>query len=65
MGMSEADKKAWNIPAGASHLDYVRIDDSKSNLGRKRREPRWYKREDVIVSGFTGRQHGSAAASGA
>jgi hypothetical protein len=54
MGMAEGDVKAWGVPAGASHLDYVRIDDAKSNLGKKRREPRWFKREEVVVRGFTG-----------
>jgi Bifunctional DNA primase/polymerase, N-terminal/AAA domain/Primase C terminal 1 (PriCT-1) len=55
MGLSEDDaKKGWRLPAGKSHLDYVRIDDSKSNLGKKRREPRLLAREDVLVTGFTG-----------
>ncbi len=55
MGLSEDDaKKGWRLPAGKSHLDYVRIDDSKSNLGKKRRTPRLFAREDVLVAGFTG-----------
>jgi hypothetical protein len=55
MGLSEDDaKKGWRLPAGKSHLDYVRIDDSKSNLGKKRPEPRLFAREDVLVRGFSG-----------
>lgn len=54
MGMSEGDTKAWRIPESTSHLDYVRIDDAKFNLGKKRREPRWFKREEVVVRGFIG-----------
>ena len=54
MGMSESDTKLWNVPAGLSHADFVRIDDSKSNLGRKRREPRWFRREAVTLQGFAG-----------
>jgi hypothetical protein len=54
MGMSEGDLKAWRLPAGTSYLDYVRIDDAKFNIGKKRRTPRWFKREDVTIPGYVG-----------
>ena len=55
LSLSEDDaKKRWRLPAGKTHLDYVRIDDSKTNLGKLRRAPRLFAREDVLVTGFTG-----------
>jgi hypothetical protein len=54
MGMSEDDGKKWTLASGDSHLDYVRLDDAKSNLGKKRRDPRWFRREEVRIKGFCG-----------
>ena len=54
VSMSEDDRKTWIIPTGESHLDYVRIDDAKMNIGKMGRKPRWFKREDVVVHGFRG-----------
>jgi hypothetical protein len=53
MSMSEEDLKKWSIPGG-SHLDYVRIDEAKSNIGPKRPTPHWYRRKQIIVPGYRG-----------
>ena len=53
MSMSVEDLKKWSIPAG-SHLEYVRIDEAKSNIGPRRLTPHWYRREQIIVPGYRG-----------
>jgi hypothetical protein len=54
MSMSKGDATKWIIPDGSTHLDYVRIDEAKSNLGALRPGPRWYRRESVILAGYRG-----------
>lgn len=54
MPMAEGDMKNWRLPPAESHLDYVRLDDAKMNLGRKRREPRWFRHDQVLIAGFKG-----------
>jgi hypothetical protein len=51
LSMSEQDLKHWQIPEGASHLDYVRLDDARMSLCAKRRDPYWYRRESVLLAG--------------
>jgi hypothetical protein len=66
------DDKKWAFEG--SHLNYVRIDIAKNNLGPKSREPLWFKYDGVTLDGFEGgrvgilrpvtlRQKGAAPAS--
>jgi hypothetical protein len=49
---SSADAKQWHMEG--SHLDYVRLDMAKTNLSAPWKEPRWFRRESVVVGGLDG-----------
>jgi hypothetical protein len=51
-------KDATEWAFDGAHLDYVRIDIAKNNLGPKSKEPRWFKYEGVTVGGFEGESVG-------
>ncbi len=48
-GMSPKDAKEWSIEG--SHNDYVRLDMAKTNLGKMRTEPIWFRRDSIKVAG--------------
>jgi hypothetical protein len=50
-GMTDGDAKNWIIPAGKSHLDYVRLDDARMSYSAPRREPYWFRKGSVCLGG--------------
>lgn len=44
---SPKDAKEWRFEG--SHLDYVRLDSAKNNLAARRKDPIWFKREQVVI----------------
>jgi hypothetical protein len=44
---SADDAKHW--PLEGSHLNYVRLDMAKNNLGRRWSEPRWFKFDEIPI----------------
>jgi len=44
---SAKDAKEWRFEG--SHLDYVRLDSAKNNLAARRKDPIWFKREQVLI----------------
>jgi hypothetical protein len=51
-------KDATEWAFDGSHLDHVRIDIAKNNLGPKSKEARWFKYDGVRVGGFEGESVG-------
>ncbi len=51
---SAKDAKEWRFDG--SHLDYVRLDSAKNNLAARRKDPIWFKREQVVIG--TGGEQG-------
>lgn len=47
---SPKDAKEWRFEG--SHLDYVRLDSAKNNLAARRKDPIWFKREQVLIGAY-------------
>ncbi len=46
--MDEKEAEDFGIPADKKHY-YVRLDEAKANLSLKSDEPKWYKRESILL----------------
>jgi hypothetical protein len=49
--MSPKDAKAYQLPAGKTYRDFVRLDIAKNNLAPVLPEPIWFQREGVTIGG--------------
>jgi hypothetical protein len=50
-GMSPKDAKAYILPPGKTHHNFVRLDVGKINVGPKPTEPMWFERESITIGG--------------
>lgn len=56
-GMDTASAKKYGVPEGEKHR-YVRFDDGKANMSLLSGEPRFFRREGVVIGGIGGEEVG-------